>query len=84
MAVTNTFHCEHGDEHAKFAIGLKLKEFSVVTCDQNFKMVEDYNKVKQSGDAKHLTYKKVVLEGFSIFCDWVHINEAKNGGIDIT
>ena len=46
-------------------------------------MVEDQSKVKQTGEEKHLTYKQVVLEGFSIFCDWNNVDLAENGGVDI-
>lgn len=30
-----------------------------------------------------LTFKVATVKGFSIFCDWDHIDAAKNGGIDL-
>ena len=30
-----------------------------------------------------LTYKVVVLDGFSLFCDWENIHLRENGGIDL-
>jgi hypothetical protein len=46
-------------------------------------MVDDHSKVKQSGEKKHLTYKQINLEGFSIFCDFQNIDEVENGGVDV-
>ena len=37
---------EGADAETQFALGCKLKEFSVFTCDQNYNRVEDASKVK--------------------------------------
>lgn len=88
MMVPSPFSSGNAEEpgaasSSQFAIGCKLKEFAVFTCDQDFKRVEDHSKVQQEGEKKHLTYKKVVIQGFSIFCDWEDITKVENGGIDV-
>lgn len=71
-----------------FAIGLKLKEFSVSNnsdendgdTDLNIKRIAR----KSSGkNPKFLTYKKATVNGLSIFCDYENINLRENGGIDL-
>ena len=66
MLVPNPFGSSNAEESgavssSQFAIGCKLKEFAVFTCDQDFKRVEDHSTVRQEGEKKHLTYKKVVI-----------------------
>lgn len=57
----------------KFAIGIKLKELSVVTCDDEFNEVADANKLpkKADGAASCLTFKKATIDGLSVFVDWM-------------
>lgn len=50
----------------KFAIGIKLKELSIRTCDKEFNDVE-----KANPKAGELTYKKITVDGLSIFVDWM-------------
>ena len=81
MSVTN--------QHEKYAIGVKLKEFSVYTSDKHFHRLDQENmKHDEAGCAADagdslLTFKVANIKGFSIFCDWDKIDAAKNGGIDL-
>lgn len=54
-----------------FAIGLRLKEFSVFTTDVDFNKVEDQ---QANGHKLHeedvLTHKMVKIGGFTLFCDY--------------
>ena len=64
-------------------IGVKLKSFTVRTCDQEYNEVADASKVKETGERKKLSYKTVKIEDFSIFCDWQDIDNPENGSIDV-
>ena len=67
----------------RYMIGVKLKSFTVRTCDQDYKEVADAIKVKETGERKKLSYKTVNIEDFSIFCDWQDIDNPENGSIDV-
>jgi len=69
-----------------FAIGLKLKEFSVFTsdskycslddnCDKNIHKKDKDNKPQENTEG--LAFKVVRLLGFSIFCDWKDIKSVQ-------
>jgi len=56
----------------KFAIGIKLKELSVATCDDNYEEVEETSKLAQKqGGVSGLAFKKVTVDGLSVFVDWM-------------
>ena len=75
----------NASEHEKFAIGVRLKEFSVFTSDKNFKQTtqDAANAVPVDAKDKDLTYKVAAIDGFSVFCDWHQIDLECNGGIDL-
>lgn len=51
----------------KFAIGIKLKELSIRTCDETFEEVDKADLSKSGG----LAYKKIAIDGLSLFVDWM-------------
>ena len=81
MSVTN--------QNEKYAIGIKLKEFSVFTSDKHFHRLDQENAKHDKADCAAdagdslLTFKVANIKGFSIFCDWDKIDTAENGGIDL-
>lgn len=72
-------------ENEKFAIGVRLKEFSVFTSDKNFKQItqDAANEVPVDAKDNDLTYKVAAIDGFSVFCDWHQVDLECNGGIDL-
>ena len=69
-----------------FSIGLRLQEFSINTCNEDFAAInmetKSYKNKKKPNRVHFLTYKKISIKGFSIFCDYDDVNLRKNGGID--
>jgi hypothetical protein len=39
--------------------------------------------VKGSGEASKLSFKKIVIEDFTLFCDWKDTDQVENGHVDI-
>ena len=79
---------QHENAHEKFAIGIKLKEFSVFTSDKDFKEIshdasKDASKNVVDAKDKDLTYKVATIDGFSVACDWHQIDLRSHGGIDL-
>ena len=73
------------NQNKKYAIGVRLKEFSVYTSDKQFKRLDDESvehEEVEPGD-NLLTFKVATIKGFSIFCDWDNPDAPKNGGVDI-
>ena len=70
-----------------FAIGLRLKEFSVFTTDDDFNKVEDQQaKLHKLREEDALTHKMVKIGGFTLFCDYEDLQPlqlaAKQGAAD--
>jgi hypothetical protein len=60
-------------EGSKFALGVKLKGFSLDTCDGKYQPVtiSGHDKDAASSDgAKFLAFKKVVIDDLCLYCDW--------------
>ena len=68
----------------RFAMGLRLKQFSVFTPEPDAKtMDKNGQKIKQEDESHLLSYKTAEIEGFSLYCDWHKTDAAVNGGIDL-
>ena len=66
-----------------FALGLRLKEFSVYTPVTDPKKMANGEKIKQPDESHLLQKKEAKIEGFSLYCDWDQTDDPENGGIDL-
>jgi len=69
-----------------YCLGFKLKEFHIFTADREYNRVEAVKPKDEKATGKvdpesKLTFKVAQIKGFSIFCDWVNVQDVTNGGI---
>jgi hypothetical protein len=70
----------------KFCFGLKLKEFKIFSADKNFNKTQeaiDITKKKIVVEEDKLVYKVLMIVGFSLFCDWIDVDNPEKGAFEI-
>jgi hypothetical protein len=77
----------HSSQDARFCIGIKLKEFKIFSSDDDSykpttKTIDmAYKKIQTEKDK--LTYKVIMIDGFSMFCDWEDIDNPEKGAFEL-
>ena len=75
----------HKKIDTKFCFGLKLKEFKIFSADENFEKAKEAIDITRKNiieEKDKLVYKVIKLDGFSLFCDYIDIDNPAKGAFE--